>query len=240
MNENGIELSVIVPAYNEEGRLAPGLRQALEYLARRGEPYELLVVDDGSRDATARVAEAFAPQGVRVVRHERNRGKGAAVRTGLLASRGRKVLVSDADFSTPIEEIEKLERFLQDGTPLVIGSRGLADSQVRQRQPFYREMMGRTFNRLIRLFGVRGIRDTQCGFKLARGEEGRRIAGELKIEGFAWDVEMIWLARRRGYKVAEVGVVWVNSPDSRVDPIRSSFSMFRDVISMRLRHRGER
>ncbi len=240
MNENGIELSVIVPAYNEEGRLAPGLRQALEYLARRGEPYELLVVDDGSRDATARVAEAFAPQGVRVVRHERNRGKGAAVRTGLLASRGRKVLVSDADFSTPIEEIEKLERFLQDGTPLVIGSRGLADSQVRQRQPFYREMMGRTFNRLIRLFGVRGIRDTQCGFKLARGEEGRRIAGELKIEGFAWDVEMIWLARRRGYKVAEVGVVWVNSPDSRVDPIRSSFSMLRDVISMRLRHRGER
>jgi dolichyl-phosphate beta-glucosyltransferase len=240
MNENGIELSVIVPAYNEERRLAPGLRQALEYLARRGEPYELLVVDDGSRDATAQVAEAFAPQGVRVVRHERNRGKGAAVRTGLLASRGRKVLVSDADFSTPIEEIEKLERFLQDGTPLVIGSRGLADSQIRQRQPFYREMMGRIFNRLIRMFGVRGIRDTQCGFKLARGEEGRRIASELKIEGFAWDVEMIWLARRRGYGIAEVGVVWVNSPDSRVDPIRSSFSMLRDVITMRLRHRGER
>ncbi|HEY4588559.1 MAG TPA: dolichyl-phosphate beta-glucosyltransferase [Thermoanaerobaculia bacterium] len=240
MNENGIELSVIIPAYNEEKRLAPGLRQALDYLARRGEPYELLVVDDGSRDETIRVAESFAPQGVRVVRHERNRGKGAAVRTGLLASRGRKVLISDADFSTPIEEVEKLERFLQDGTPLVIGSRGLADSQIRQRQPIYREMMGRTFNRLIRLFGVRGIRDTQCGFKLARGEEGRRIAAELKIEGFAWDVEMIWLARRRGYGIAEVGVVWVNSPDSRVDPIRSSFSMLRDIITMRLRHRGER
>ena len=240
MNENSVDLTVVVPAYNEEGRLEPGLRRALEYLGRRGRPFELLVVDDGSRDETARVAESFAPQGVRVVRHERNRGKGAAVRTGLLASRGRKVLISDADFSTPIEEIEKLERFLQDGTPLVIGSRGLADSQIRQRQPFYREMMGRTFNRLIRLFGVRGIRDTQCGFKLARGEEGRRIAAELKIEGFAWDVEMIWLARRRGYKIAEVGVIWVNSPDSRVDPIRSSFSMLRDVITMRLRHRGER
>jgi dolichyl-phosphate beta-glucosyltransferase len=240
MNENSIELSVVIPAYNEERRIEPSLRQALEYLSRRKLPYELLVVDDGSKDGTARVAEAFAGQGVRVLRHERNRGKGAAVRTGLLASRGRKVLISDADFSTPIEEVEKLERFLQDGTPLVIGSRGLADSQVRQRQPFYREMMGRTFNRLIRLFGVRGIRDTQCGFKLARGEEGRRIAAELKIEGFAWDVEMIWLARRRGYGVAEVGVVWVNSPDSRVDPIRSSFSMLRDVITMRLRHRGER
>jgi dolichyl-phosphate beta-glucosyltransferase len=240
MNESPIEISVVVPAYNEERRLAPGLRQALEYLARRGETFELLVVDDGSRDETIRVAESFAPQGVRVVRHERNRGKGAAVRTGLLASRGRKVLISDADFSTPIEEVEKLERFLQDGTPLVIGSRGLADSQIRERQPFYREMMGRTFNKLIHLFGVRGIRDTQCGFKLARGEEGRRIAAELKIEGFAWDVEMIWLARRRGYKIAEVGVVWINSPDSRVDPIRSSFSMLRDVITMRLRHRGER
>jgi dolichyl-phosphate beta-glucosyltransferase len=240
MNENSIELSVVVPAYNEEARLEPGLRHALDYLARRGAPYELLVVDDGSRDGTSRVAAAFADEGVRVLRHERNRGKGAAVRTGLLASRGRKVLVSDADFSTPIEEVEKLERFLQDGTPLVIGSRGLADSQVRQRQPFYREMMGKTFNRLIRLFGVRGIRDTQCGFKLARGDEGRRLAAELKIDGFAYDVELIWLARRRGYQVAEVGVIWVNSPDSRVDPIRSSFSMFRDVITMRLRHRGER
>jgi dolichyl-phosphate beta-glucosyltransferase len=240
MNENSIELSVVVPAYNEEQRLAPSLRQALEYLARRGGTYELLVVDDGSRDGTSRVAAEFAGQGVRVLRHNPNRGKGAAVRTGLLASRGRQVLITDADFSTPIEEVEKLERFLRDDTPLVIGSRGLADSQVRQRQPFYREMMGKTFNRLIRIFGVSGIRDTQCGFKLARGEEGRRIASELKIDGFAYDVELIWLARRRGYKVAEVGVIWVNSPDSRVDPIRSSFSMLRDVLTMRLRHRGER
>jgi dolichyl-phosphate beta-glucosyltransferase len=240
LSENPVELSVVVPAYNEEQRLAPGLRQALAYLARRGEPYELLVIDDGSRDGTSRVAEGFAGQGVRVVRHERNRGKGAAVRTGLLASRGRKVLISDADFSTPIEEVEKLEPFLQEGTPLVIGSRGLPGSQIRRRQPFYREMMGRVFNRLIRMFGVRGIRDTQCGFKLARGEEGRRIAGELRIEGFAWDVELIWLARRRGYGIAEVGVVWINSPDSRVDPVRSSFSMLRDVLTMRLRHRGER
>src|SRR5436305_7377388 len=114
MNENSIELSVVIPSYNEETRLGPGLRQALEYLARRGTSYELLVVDDGSRDGTSRVAEAFADRGVRVLRHERNRGKGAAVRTGLLASRGRRVLVSDADFSTPIEDVEKLEPFLRD------------------------------------------------------------------------------------------------------------------------------
>jgi dolichyl-phosphate beta-glucosyltransferase len=239
MNENGVELSVVVPAYNEERRLELGLRRALDYLARRGTPYELLVVDDGSRDGTSQVAATFASQGVRVLRLERNRGKGAAVKAGLLASRGRHVLVSDADFSTPIEEVEKLERYLQAGTPMVIGSRGLADSQIRRRQPFYRELMGRTFNRLIRMFGVRGIRDTQCGFKLTRGEEARRLAAELKIDGFAYDVELIWLARRRGYNVAEVGVIWVNSPDSRVDPVRSSLSMLRDVVTMRLRHRGD-
>jgi dolichyl-phosphate beta-glucosyltransferase len=238
MNENGIELSVVVPAYNEAGRIEPGLRTALEYLRRRGIPYELLVVDDGSRDATAEVAGAFADQGVRVLRQDRNRGKGAAVRAGLLASKGRKVLVSDADFSTPIEDVEKLERRLANGTPLAIGSRGLKDSDIRQRQPFYREMMGRTFNLLIRLFGgVRGISDTQCGFKLVQGDPGRELAAELTIDGFAYDVELIWLARRKGWNVAEVGVVWVNSPDSRVDPIRSSFSMLRDVLLMRFRHR---
>ncbi len=238
MNETSTELSVVIPAYNEEGRLEPGLRRALAYLQRRKESYELIVVDDGSRDETARVAAAFADQGVRVLRHERNRGKGAAVRTGIVASRGRKVLLSDADFSTPIEEIEKLERFLDSATPLVIGSRGLAESRIEQRQPFYREMMGKTFNRLIRLIGVRGIRDTQCGFKLAQGDVGRALCSELRIEGFAYDVELIWLARKHGYRVAEVGVVWINSPDSRVDPIRSSASMLRDILLMRFRHRG--
>lgn len=238
MNETSPELSVVIPAYNEEARLEPGLRQALAYLQRRGESFELLVVDDGSRDGTVRVAAAFAGQGVRVLRHERNRGKGAAVRTGIVASRGRKILLSDADFSTPIEEIEKLERFLTSVTPLVIGSRGLADSRVEKRQPAYREMMGKTFNRLIRLIGVRGIRDTQCGFKLAQGDIGRALCANLLIEGFAYDVELIWLARRHGYQVAEVGVVWINSPDSRVDPIRSSFSMLKDILLMRFRHRG--
>ena len=135
MNENSVELSVVIPAYNEQGRLEPGLRRALEYLNGRGRPFELLVVDDGSRDATVEVAAAFAGQGVRVLRHERNRGKGAAVRTGVLASRGEKVLLTDADFSTPIQEVEKLEARLADGTPLVIGSRGVGDSQVRSGSP---------------------------------------------------------------------------------------------------------
>ncbi len=232
-------LSLVIPAFDEERRLGAGLRQAVDYLQRRGEPFEILVVDDGSRDRTCQVAEGFAGEGVRLLRHERNRGKGAAIRTGLAASAGERVLLTDADFSTPIEDLEKLEPHLQ-RSKLVIGSRGLASSAVRKRQPIYRELMGKTFNRVVRLLGVRGLNDTQCGFKLLEGEAGRRLAGELKIEGFAYDVELIWLARRHGWHVEEVGVVWVNSEDSRVSPIRSSLSMLRDLVRIRWIHRGGR
>ena len=236
MTETSLELSLVIPAYNEAGRIGPGLRKAVDYLRRRGVAYELLVVDDGSRDATAAVAGEFAAEGVRVLRLERNRGKGGAVRTGVLASRGDRVLLSDADFSTPIAEVEKLEASLPD-SPVVLGSRAVAGASIQQHQPFYREVMGKTFNRIIRLLGVRGLRDTQCGFKLLRGDVARSLFSEMTVDGFAYDVEMVWLAQRRGYPVAEVGVVWVNSPDSRVAPIRSSLEMLRDVILMRLRHR---
>jgi dolichyl-phosphate beta-glucosyltransferase len=233
------DISVVIPAYNEAQRLGLSLQQAVEYLRARGRPYELLVVDDGSRDATAEVAERFAADGVRVIRHGRNRGKGAAVKTGVLASRGAKVLLSDADLSTPIAEVEKLERRLEE-FPVVLGSRAVSGADIRERQPIYRELMGKTFNRIIRLLGVRGISDTQCGFKLLRGEVARGLCADLTIEGFAYDVELVRLAQQRGHPVAEVGVVWTNSPDSRVDPLRSSLAMLRDVILIRLRHRGGR
>lgn len=233
------DISVVIPAYNEAERLGSTLERAVGYLSRRGVSYEVLVVDDGSRDRTVEVAEAFAGNGVRVIRHERNRGKGAAVKTGLLASRGAEVLLSDADASTPIEELEKLQRRLAEA-PVILGSRAVAGADIRQHQPFYRELMGKTFNRIIRIAGVRGLNDTQCGFKLLDGRVAREIGAELTVEGFAYDVELVWLARRRGYKVVEVGVVWVDSPDSRVDPIRSSLSMLRDVVRMRIRHSGGR
>lgn len=233
------DISVIIPAYNEAERLGSTLERAVEYLSRQGVSYEVLVVDDGSRDRTVEVAEAFAGRGVRVIRHERNRGKGAAIKTGLLASSGDRVLLSDADASTPITELEKLERWLPEA-PVVLGSRAVPGADVRRHQPFYRELMGKTFNRIIRVLGVRGLNDTQCGFKLLEGDAARRIGAGLTIDGFAYDVELVWLARRHGYRVVEVGVVWVDSPDSRVDPVRSSLAMLRDVIRMRVRHSGER
>src|SRR5215208_4100226 len=230
-----MELSVVIPAFNEAARLGPSLRRVLDYLAARSLTGEVLVVDDGSADSTFAVAQGFAGEGVRVLRHERNRGKGAAVRTGVLASAGERVLLSDADLSTPIEELEKLEPHLATAD-LVLGSRApQRGARLERRQPRYRELMGKTFNLLIRLLGVRGIYDTQCGFKLVRGEVARDLFSRMTLDGFAYDVELILAARRRGCRIDEVGVAWSNSPASTVDPVRSSLAMLRDVMRLRLR-----
>ena len=234
-----MDLSVVIPAYNEALRLRPTLRKVVDYLRGQGLGYEVLVVDDGSTDATAAVAEEFAGDGVRVLRQPENRGKGAVLRVGVLASRGGQVLLVDADLSTPIEDLERLRPHLQEAE-VVLGSRAVAGSDITLHQPVYREMMGRTFNLIIRLLGVRGLRDTQCGFKLLDGEVARRLFQELRIERFAYDVELVWLARRHGYRVVEVGVHWADSSSSRVNPMTDSLRMFWDVLALRWRGWRER
>ncbi|MEM8960657.1 MAG: dolichyl-phosphate beta-glucosyltransferase [Acidobacteriota bacterium] len=229
-------LSVVIPAYNEANRLGSTLLRISDHLVRKRALYEILVVDDGSRDDTVEIAEGFGEQGVTVLRQPKNRGKGAAVRRGVLASRGSRILLSDADLSTPIEDLERLVPHLA-SAPLVLGSRSVSSSEITLRQPFYREFMGKTFNRIIRLAGVGGIRDTQCGFKLLDGEIARSLFAELITDGFAFDVELVWLARRAGHEVVEVGVHWHNSPDSRVHPIRDSLAMLREIVRFRLHHR---
>lgn len=232
-----MELSVVIPAYNEARRLGPTLDRVTAYLRERGGEHEVLVVDDGSTDGTASLVTTHPAPSVRLVRQPENRGKGAALRRGVLESRGRRVLLCDADLSTPIEDLERLERRLAAGAALAIGSRGVIESDVSVRQPLYRELMGKTFNRIIRLLGVRGLRDTQCGFKLLDGEVARRLFAELRTSGFAFDVELLWLATRHGYRIEEVGVRWVDSPDSRVHPLFDAAAMLRDVLVMRWRHR---
>ncbi len=228
--------SVVVPAFNEAERLGPTLERILAYFERRAAPAEVVVVDDGSADATAEVASRFAPRGVRLVRLPANRGKGAALRAGVAACAGAAVLLTDADLSTPIEEIERLEAELAEAE-LVLGSRAVAGSRITRRQPWYRELMGRSFNRVIRLLGVTSLHDTQCGFKLLRGDVARRLFAELTVDRFAYDVELVWLARRRGFRVVEVGVAWHDSPASRVHPVRDAASMLVDVLRFRFRHR---
>lgn len=235
-----MRLSIVIPAYDEAARIAPTLETVCAFALQREGGVEVIVVDDGSRDGTAGVVEGFAARGVRLLRLPANRGKGAAVRAGVLASRGERVLISDADLSTPLGELDRLEPHLA-AARLVFGSRGLDESRVVRRQPWYRQAMGRTFNLIIRLLGVRGLRDTQCGFKLLDGETARRLFAEMTVEGFAFDVELALLARRRGLAIAEVGVEWANAEGSRVHPVWSSLGMLRDVVRLRLRlaWRGE-
>jgi dolichyl-phosphate beta-glucosyltransferase len=240
-------LSVVIPANNEARRLGPTLDRVTEYLRARQDreqgpegEHEVLVVDDGSTDDTAARVEAHPDTMVRLVRQPENRGKGAALRRGVAESRGRRVLLCDADLSTPIQDVERLTPHLDDGADVAIGSRAAEGADVQRHQPFYRELMGKTFNRIIRMLGVRGLRDTQCGFKLLDGEVARRLFGELRTEGFAFDVELVWLARRHGLRIDEVGVRWIDSPDTRVHAVYDSARMLRDVLLMRWRHRRTR
>ncbi len=231
-----VDLAVVVPAFNEEDRLGPTLERIVDYLEARPGSWEVLVVDDGSRDRTAAVAGGFAGRGVRTLRLGANRGKGAAVRHGVLASRGARVLISDADLSTPIEDLERLEARAAEA-PLVFGSRAAGGARITRRQPLFRELMGKTFNLLLRSLRLVELRDTQCGFKLLDGAVARPLFADLRVDGFAWDVELARAARRAGHRVVEVGVTWHNSPRSTVHPVSDSLRMFRDVLRLRLRRR---
>jgi dolichyl-phosphate beta-glucosyltransferase len=229
-------LSVVVPAYNEESRLAPTLDRIRQYLTGRDYSAEIIVVDNGSSDGTAALARRA---GVSVLSEPR-RGKGAAVRTGVLAAGGELILFSDADLSTPIEELEKLLAALEAGHDIAIGSRGLPDSKLPVRQPWYRELVGRAGNVLVRLVAVRGIADTQCGFKLFSRSAARRLFEAQRTTGIAFDMEILFLAQRLGLKIAEVPVTWIDNPDSRISRVWDSLDALKDLLRIRLNWLGRR
>jgi glycosyltransferase involved in cell wall biosynthesis len=238
-------LSIVVPAYNEERRLPETLNQITDYLARQNYASELVVVDDGSADRTAEVAESFraAHPNVTVIRND-HRGKGYAVRTGVLRARGHIVLFSDADLSTPIEEVAQILPWFERGYGIVIGSREGAGAK-RIKEPFYRHLMGRVFNFIVRALTVRGIQDTQCGFKAFRDDVARDVFNRMKLYGAnakkisgamvtGFDVEVLFIGQKSGVKIKEVPVEWRYGTETKVNPLRDSWRNLRDVLRVRL------
>jgi dolichyl-phosphate beta-glucosyltransferase len=230
-------LSVVVPAYNESGRLPGSLRRMREHLDAAGEEYEVIVVDDGSADDTyagsAALAESW-PQ-LTVLRFERNRGKGAAVREGMLHAKGEHRLFSDADLSTPLEELPRLRSQLEGDTHVAIGSRGLADSRIEVHQEKRRELMGRTYNKLLQLLVLPGVHDSQCGFKVFTAEAAVACFGPLRTMRFGFDAEVLLRAKARGWRIAEVPVRWRHVEASRVNLVRDASRMLWDLVLLRVR-----
>jgi dolichyl-phosphate beta-glucosyltransferase len=222
-------LSVVIPAFNEAGRLPPTLERVAAFLRGWGKGHEVLVVDDGSTDETARAAREG---GATVLRDERNRGKGHAVRRGMLAARGLRRLMTDADLSTPIDELPRFLEKMDEGYDVVIGSRALPGARIEVHQPWFRENMGRVYNLFVRALALPGLRDTQCGFKLWSAPAAREAFTAARLDGFSFDVEALYLARKRGYRIAEIPVTWRNDAATRVG-LGGGSRAFPDLLRIR-------
>lgn len=230
-------LSVIIPAYNEEKRVLSTLSKICAYLFTKDFPYEIIVVDDGSTDNTLQMVKNFASSDNHIVIliNEQNSGKGYSVRKGMLSARGEYVFFTDADLSTPIEEIEKCLPYLINGYDVVIGSRSMPGSDILVRQPWYREKMGKIFNFMVNMVLLKGIIDTQCGFKGFKREAVKTVFNRCKIDGFSFDVEALYLSRKYNFKIKEIPIRWENSPLSKVSPIKHSLQMFKDLIGIKIK-----
>ncbi len=237
--------SVVIPAYNEAERLPAYLEQIVAYFDGRDEPYEVVVVDDGSADETGVRARELGLRhpAVKLHTHARNRGKGWAVRAGMLRAQGALRLMADADGATRIAEVERLEAAIDAGADVAIGSRALRDAAVIRQVRRHRQLAGGVFNLAVRGLGLSGVADTQCGFKLFRADVAEDLFAVLGTHGLAFDVELLLRAQRRGYRVAEVPVSWTDQPGSKVGVLGDGLKMLGEILVARwrlARHRGSR
>jgi len=234
MSSTAPDLSIIIPSYNEESRLPATLEQIAAYLAGSGRNAEVLVVDDGSKDGTAAVAEYFRIKlpTLRVISNGVNRGKGYSVRHGMQEARGRIALFTDADLSAPIEEAGKLIDALE-ASDIAIGSRAMDRSLISVHESPFREFAGIIFNKIVRIILWLPFVDTQCGFKAFRRERCGVIFEQQRIERFGFDPELLYLARHHGLRAVEIPVRWGHSPATKVSMLRDSIQMFIDVFTIR-------
>lgn len=233
MSDASVHLSVIVPCYNESRRVGQTLAIFQRYLRAQPYAHEILVVDDGSDDGTAALVRREFPD-VTVLQYAENRGKGYATKTGMAEAQGAYRLVSDADGSTPITELEKFWPEFDAGAEVVIGSRALPESDIAVRQPWYRENMGRVYNLMLRALGLTRCPDTQCGFKAFTAKASEIIFPRQRMDGFGADAECLYIAKRHGLAIAQVPVRWLNSPDTRVHAVFDSLQMMREALTIRV------
>lgn len=244
MSEAKPYLSVILPAYNEEGRIADTLHTIKEFLDKQDFTSEVLIVDDGSHDLTTEVVKVIdiyheemnSRAQSHLIENLKNVGKGFSIARGMIMARGDVVLFTDADLSTPIDEFAKLQEYFAEGYDVVIGSRGLDESQV-EKKSLKRKILSAVFNGLVGLVTIKGIKDTQCGFKAYSNAAAQDVAMLQQVYGFGFDVEHLYIAQKLGYKIKEVPVEWVHMEGSKVDPVKDSINMFFDLIKIRWAHR---
>lgn len=232
-----LDISVVIPAHNEAVRILPYLHAITSHLKRRLQTYEVLVIDDGSTDTTATVVTSFARTApdVRLIQLPSCRGKGAAVRHGMQLAVGQLQLFADADGATPIQELDRLEKAIADGADLAIGSRTLAAKlpSFTVQARLHRILLGMLFNSAVRQGGIRGIVDTQCGFKLFRRHVAQDLFSVSSVDGYGFDLELLYVAQRRGYRIAEVPVNWADQPGSKVRILRDGFAMLCELAVIR-------
>jgi dolichyl-phosphate beta-glucosyltransferase len=230
------DLSIVIPAFNEEQRIQPTLEHLHRFLASRTMSWEIVVVDDGSADGTVGLVErlALTIPNLRVIASTPNRGKGSAVRIGMLAARGRIRVMCDADGSMPAEELPRLLAPISIGdVEIAIGSRYAEGARANDTQPLYRRLWSRLCNKVVQRALVPGVRDTQCGFKAFTAKAAVDLFERARIDGWAFDLEILALARRRGYGIAEIGVAWVDDRRSRINPLKDMWKVIKEAVTIR-------
>jgi dolichyl-phosphate beta-glucosyltransferase len=226
------QISVVIPAYNEEKRIEPTLKKVIDYLKKKFDKYEIIVVDDCSKDNTNKIVSKYKKEKVKILRNEKNKGKGYSVKRGILESKYSLVLFSDSDLATPIEELENFMQYIKEND-IIIASRNLKNSERKIKQPLYRQAMGKIFPLLVNIIALKGFKDTQCGFKLFKTDAAKKIFLLQTFERFSFDIEILFIAKKLGYKIKELPVIWIDQKGSKVNPIKDSLKMLIDLFRIR-------
>jgi len=229
-------LSVVVPAYNEEKCIRSTIERIYDFLEKNFKSYEIIVVDDGSTDRTCKIVSELSGRikDLKLLRNAGQSGKGESVKRGMMQASSEYILFSDADLSTPIEEITTFLNYAENGAEVIIGSRAAEGANILKKQSFLRQNMGRTFNFLVQIFLFSGIKDTQCGFKCFSKKAAEALFKGQRIRGFCFDAEVLYIAKKKGYEIKEVPVTWVNRQDSRVTLVRGALGMLLDIFRIKV------